>query len=225
MGQKSNPNLLRLQINKAWKSIYYAEGREYGKILLEDYSIRKNIESKYSAAQINDIIIRRPSNKSIIIDVAVRKPGVIIGKSGEGIEALKKNLQRSTNAEEVSINVEEIKKPDLEARLILENIAVQIAKNPPSYKKAIKRAIANTAKYREIKGIKVCISGRLGGAEIARQETFKKGTIPLHTFRANIEYCLKVIKTTFGVLGVKLWLHKEATVKSGSFANRRQRAY
>jgi len=205
MGQKVNPHGFRVgpTLFKGWDSVLYAE-KDYADKLLEDFKIRSLIMSKYKLAQLNRIVIQRPSN-SIIVNIHSKKPGIIIGKSGSDIEKLKKKLEKITSTE-VFINIHEIKKPGIDGSIIVQTIAQQL-ENRVSFRKAMKMAIKNSFKQ-GAKGIKVSCSGRLGGAEIARTEWYREGRVPLHTLRANIDYGTAEAKTTYGVIGVKAWVYK-----------------
>ncbi|MBP7189913.1 MAG: 30S ribosomal protein S3 [Rickettsiaceae bacterium] len=206
MGQKVNPHGFRVgpTLIKGWDSVLYAE-RNYGDLLIQDIKIRRMIAKKHSQAQISKILIDRPSNKSVIINIHARRPGVIIGKSGSDIEALKKEILRMTSGE-VYINIHEVKKPDMDASLIAQGIATQLEKRV-AFRRAMKRAMQACMKQ-GAKGIKVSCSGRLGGAEIARTEWYREGRVPLHTLRADIDYSTAEAMTTYGVIGIKVWVYK-----------------
>ncbi len=206
MGQKVNPNGFRVgpTLLRNWDSIFYAEAN-YGKYLIEDIKIRKLIAKECALAQVSRIIIERPSNKNIVVSIYVRKPGVIIGKSGADIEKLKKLISTVATGE-VYINVHEVKKPDMDAVLVAKNVAMQLEKRG-SFRRAMKKAIQSSLKQ-GAKGIKISCSGRLSGAEIARTEWYREGRVPLHTLRADIEYAAAEANTTYGVIGVKVWVYK-----------------
>lgn len=206
MGQKVNPHGFRVgpTLIKGWDSILYARNN-YSDLFLQDISIRNLINKGYNQAQISRIVIERPSNKSIIINIHARKPGVIIGKSGNDIEKLKKDIQNLTS-HEIYINIHEIKKPNIDAAIIAQTIATQLEKRV-SFRKAMKMAMQASFKQGGL-GIKISCSGRLGGAEIARTEWYREGRVPLHTLRADIEYSLAEAITTYGVIGVKVWVYK-----------------
>ena len=206
MGQKVNPHGFRVgpTLIKGWDSILYARNN-YSDLFLQDVSIRNLINKGYNQAQISRIVIERPSNKSIIINIHARKPGVIIGKSGNDIEKLKKDIQKLTS-HEIYINIHEIKKPNIDAAIIAQTIATQLEKRV-SFRKAMKMAMQASFKQGGL-GIKISCSGRLGGAEIARTEWYREGRVPLHTLRADIEYSLAEAITTYGVIGVKVWVYK-----------------
>ena len=203
MGQKTNPIGNRLGIIRGWDSNWYG-GRDYGDKLAEDDKIRKYIHVRLSKASVSNVIIER-TLKLITITVTTARPGIIIGKAGQEVDKLKEELKKITN-KEVQINIHEIKRPELDAQLVAASIARQI-ENRISYRRAIKMAIA-AAMRMNAEGIKVQISGRLNGAEMARSESYKDGRIPLSTFRADIDYALVEAHTTYGRLGVKVWIMK-----------------
>lgn len=203
MGQKVNPIGIRLGISRDWNSKWYAS-KNFGTLLNQDINLRKLIKKKLSNAAVGQIIIHRPANNAIVT-VKTARPGVIIGKKGGGIEALRSELS-STLGVPVHLNIEEIKKPELEATLVAESIAQQLEQRV-MFRRAMKRAVTSALKS-GAKGVKVCVSGRLGGAEIARSESYREGRVPLHTFRANIDYGCAEAKTTYGIIGVKVWIFK-----------------
>ena len=204
MGQKVNPNGLRLGINKDWDSKWYANKSDFSKCLANDIKIREYFEKSQKANGISKVQIERNSKRCEII-VHTAKPGVIIGRGGEQIEAMKKELSKLIN-EEVQISIVDIKKPDMNAQIVADSIAAQI-ENRASFRMAQKRAIRNAMKA-GAKGIKTLVSGRLGGADMARSEGYTEGTIPLHTLRADIDYATAEADTTFGKIGVKVWIYK-----------------
>lgn len=204
MGQKVNPNGLRLGINKTWKSKWYVDPREYADTLHEDLKLRKELEnsSETKGAEISDIeIIRHPQRITIVIHTS--RPGIIIGAKGSNIEKIGAKLQKLAQ-KKIQIKIKEIKKPEGDATLIAMNIARQL-KSRGSFRRALKMAVSNAMKA-GVQGIKVRISGRIGGAEMARVSQYKEGRIPLHTFRANIDFGTARSLTTFGVIGVKVWV-------------------
>ena len=203
MGQKTNPIGNRLGIIRGWDSNWYG-GRDYGDKLAEDDKIRKYINARLSRASVSNIIIER-SVKLIVITVKTARPGIIIGKGGSEVDKLKEELKKITS-KEVQLNIFEIKRPELDAFLVGSSIARQI-ENRISYRRAIKMAIA-AAMRMNAEGIKIKISGRLNGAEMARSESYKEGRIPLSTFRADIDYAIVEAHTTYGRLGVKVWIMK-----------------
>ncbi len=204
MGQKVSPIGLRLGNNKDWQSKWYAENKDFSKYLLNDIKIREYLEKKYKDAAVSSILIERtPKQVEVIINTA--KPGVVIGHGGEEIEKVKKELSKLVN-EEIIISIKEVKNPNIDANIVAEDIAKQI-ENRVSFRVAQKRAIRNAMKA-GAKGIKTAVSGRLGGADMARTEGYTEGTIPLHTLRADIDYAHKEADTTFGKIGVKVWIYK-----------------
>ncbi len=204
MGQKVNPNGLRLGINKDWDSKWYANKKDFSKYLANDVKIRNYFEKNQKSNGISKVQIERNSKRTEII-VHTSKPGVIIGRGGEQIEAMKKDLSKLVN-EDIQISIVDIKKPDMNAQIVADSIAAQI-ENRASFRMAQKRAIRNAMKS-GAKGIKTLVSGRLGGADIARSEGYTEGTIPLHTLRADVDYATSEADTTFGKIGVKVWIYK-----------------
>ncbi|HFX17590.1 MAG TPA: 30S ribosomal protein S3 [Flavobacteriales bacterium] len=203
MGQKTNPIGNRLGIIKGWDSNWYG-GKNYGDKIAEDYKIRQYIKARLPKANISKVIIER-TLKLITVTITTSRPGIIIGKQGSEVDKLKSELAKLTG-KSVQVNVFEIKRPELDANLVAQNIARQI-ENRISYRRAIKQAIASTMRM-NAEGIKVQISGRLNGAEMARSESYKDGRIPLSTFRADIDYALEEAHTTYGRLGIKVWIMK-----------------
>lgn len=205
MGQKVNPIGIRLGFTKKSNSFWYPDGDSFANILKNDIEIREYIiKSLPKSSAVSKIFIER-IGQNVKIEISTAKPGIVIGKKGEDIEKLRSKLSTSYGIS-VSINVEEIKKPDLDAYLVADNIATQLKKRV-MFRRAMKRAIINAIKQ-GAKGIKVAVSGRLGGAEIARREWYKEGRIPLHTFKADIDYGFSEAKTTYGLIGVKVWIYK-----------------
>lgn len=204
MGQKVNPIGYRLGVNKTWDSKWYAKKNEFGTTLNKDIKIREYIKKNLKDAAVASVIIERKKDKcEVTINTA--KPGVIIGRGGEDIEKLRKSLSKYVG-EEVYISIVEVKNPDLVAKLVADNIAAQIANRAP-FRSAQKRALRNTMKA-GAKGIKTSVSGRLAGAEMARTEGYTEGTVPLHTLRADIDYAHSEADTTYGKIGVKVWIYK-----------------
>ena len=203
MGQKVNPTSIRLKINESWKSLWFG-GQNYADNLISDLKIRKMLETRLKEASLSEIIIRRDANK-VTIDIHAGRPGVIIGRGGAGTDELKKILQKSLTGR-VQINIIEVKKPDADASIIAQNVASQIERRIP-FRRAIKQAIEK-AKESGVQGIKILVSGRLNGADIARSEKNSFGTVPLSMFKSNIEYRHIQAHTTFGVIGVKVWVYK-----------------
>lgn len=205
MGQKVNPIGYRLGVNKDWQSKWYKNKKEYGSTLMKDLKIREYLEKNLKDAAVASITIERKKNRcEVTINTA--KPGVIIGRGGEDIDKLRKALSKEVN-EEVYVNIQDVsKQADLCAQLVADNIAMQIENRAP-FRSAQKRAIRNTMKA-GAKGIKTLVSGRLGGAEMARSEGYTEGTVPLHTIRADIDYAESEANTTYGKIGVKVWIYK-----------------
>lgn len=212
MGQKVNPNIQRIGIIRNWDSKWYADKRNYSKLLMQDLEIQKIIGEKLADASVSRIEIHRTANK-VIVHIHSAKPGLIIGRQGAGIEALKEELERKFH-EEFSLSIKEISKPTLDAHLLADSIAKQIEKRI-SYRRACKMAIDKAIESGAL-GAKVNVAGRLNGVEIARSEFFSKGKIPLHTFRADIDYALVHARTTYGTIGVKVWIYKGDVFKKKS---------
>lgn len=204
MGQKSNPILLRLGVNRTWNSVWYANKRNYAQYLKQDYEIKKFILNYFQRQLVQNVYIER-LHKKCIISIFTPRPGVIIGRKGNEIDVLRKKLLQLTS-EDVVINITEVKKPETSAFLIAENIAVQIERRV-SYKKAMKRAIQSAMRC-GAQGIKIACAGRLGGAEIARDEYYKEGRIPLHTLRSDIDFAVSEAYTAYGICGIKVWVYK-----------------
>ena len=204
MGQKVSPIGLRMGINKTWESKWYAGNKDFAKFLENDVKIRKFLYAKLKDAAVASIVIERSNGKTEVI-INTAKPGVVIGHSGEEIEKIKKELSKLVK-EDISISIMEVKNPDLNARLVAEGIAHQI-ENRVSFRVSQKRAIRNTMKA-GAKGIKTAVSGRLGGADMARTEGYTEGNIPLHTLRADVDYAHVEADTTYGKIGVKVWIYK-----------------
>jgi small subunit ribosomal protein S3 len=204
MGQKVNPIGLRVGISRGWDSVWFAKKRDYGRLLIEDYKIRAYIKKNVINSGVSQVIIERTSKKCIVT-IHTSRPGFVIGKRGSDVEKIKKNLSTITKSE-VSLNVKEVKKPELNAYLVAENIAQQLVKRI-AYRKTMKRAIQSALRL-GAKGIRVCLSGRLAGNEIARTEWLREGSVPLHTFRADVDYSEAEALTTYGIIGVKVWIYK-----------------
>ena len=204
MGQKSNPIGLRLQINRTWDSRWYAEGAEYGRMLLEDIKIRKFIFDTLPQAAISKVVIERPA-KNCRVSIYAARPGVIIGKKGADIEKLKKLINKFTTAE-VSLNIVEIRNPEVDAKLVAQGIADQLIRRI-AFRRAMKRAMQSAMRL-GAEGIKITCGGRLGGAEIARVESYREGRVPAHTLRANIDYAEAEALTAYGIIGIKCWIFK-----------------
>jgi len=204
MGQKSNPIGLRLQINRTWDSRWYAEGADYGRLLLEDLKIRAYIMKTLPQAAISKVVIERPA-KLARISIFAARPGVIIGKKGADIEKLRRTLGAMTSSD-VSLNIVEIRKPEVDSKLVAQGIADQLERRI-AFRRAMKRAVQSAMRL-GAEGIRVNCGGRLGGAEIARSESYREGRVPLHTLRANIDYAEATAHTSYGVCGVKVWVFK-----------------
>lgn len=204
MGQKVNPHGLRIGIIKDWDTKWYAGSKEFSTYLVEDVKLRKYVKQKLFAAGIARIEIERAANK-IKMNIHTAKPGIVIGRQGAGIEALRKELEKMTG-KSVLLNITEIRQPDQNAQLVAENIAAQLEKRT-SFRRAMKQAMTRALKF-GAKGIKTNCSGRLGGAEIAREEHYHEGTIPLQTLRADIDYGFAEASTTYGKIGCKVWIYK-----------------
>ena len=204
MGQKVNPVGLRLGVNRTWDSRWFAAGADYGRLLHEDLRVRAELKKRLYQAGVSRIIIERPHKKCRITIYAAR-PGVIIGKKGADIEKLRKDVAAITGGE-VHLNIVEIRKPEADAQLIAENITAQLERRI-AFRRAMKRAMQSAMRL-GAKGIRINVSGRLGGAEIARMEWYKEGRVPLHTLRADIDYGFAEAKTTYGIIGVKVWVFK-----------------
>ena len=203
MGQKVNPIGIRLGIVKDWNSKWYA-GKNYAQLLNQDIDLRKYLKKKLMSAAVSRIQIERPANNAVVTIHSAR-PGVLIGKKGGGIEALRSEISKKLGVP-VHLNVEEVRKPELDSTLVAESIAQQLEQRV-MFRRAMKRAVTSALKA-GAKGIKICVSGRLGGAEIARSEWYREGRVPLHTFRADIDYGTAESKTTYGIIGVKVWIFK-----------------
>ena len=204
LAQKVNPNGLRLGINKDWQAKWYAKSTDFGRLLNNDIKIRQYIFKKFKDAGISTVLVERNKKRTEVF-INTAKPGLIIGQSGESVEKAKKALSKMVN-EDVQLSIVEVKQPDMVAQLVADSIAHQL-ENRVSFRIAQKRALRNTMKA-GAKGIKTLVSGRLGGADIARSEGYTEGTIPLHTIRADIDYATSEADTTFGKIGVKVWIYK-----------------
>jgi small subunit ribosomal protein S3 len=207
MGQKVHPTGIRLGIATDWRSKWYAEGEEYSKFLNKDIEVRDYLNTKLKHASISQIRIERPA-KSIYITVATARPGVVIGKKGEDIEKLRQHISKLTSVHinNVKVNVEEIRKPELDAHLVAESIANQLERRI-MFRRAMKRSVGNAMRL-GAEGIKINVAGRLNGAEIARGEWYREGRVPLHTLRADIDYATAEANTSYGIIGIKVWIYK-----------------
>lgn len=219
MGQKVNPTGLRVGVIKDWESRWYADDKDFGATLVEDYKLRKFLLDRLKAAGVPKVEIERDA-KRVRINVFCAKPGIVIGRGGSEIEKLKAEVEKMLG-KPVSINIVEIKQPDLDATLVAENIAGQLERRV-SYRRAVKQAIGRTMRL-GAKGIKVQVSGRLGGAEIARSESYHEGTIPLQTIRADIDYGFVEAATTYGRIGVKVWIYKGEVLHDNNNTNNNSR--
>ena len=204
MGQKVNPIGFRLGINRGWDSVWYAKKKDFGNYLIEDFKIRDYIKKNVVNSGVSKVMIERTSNKCYVT-IYTSRPGFVIGKKGADIEKIKKNIGKITDSE-VNVNIKEIKKPELNASLAAENIAQQLVKRI-AYRRAMKRCMQSAMRL-NAKGIKVMVSGRLAGNEIARTEWLREGSIPAHTLRANIDYGVAEALTTYGIIGIKVWIYK-----------------
>ena len=204
MGQKTNPIGLRLGINRNWDSIWFAKKENYGNLLVEDYKIREYVKKNITNSGVSQVIIERTAKKCIV-SILTSRPGFVIGKKGSDVDKIKKNLTKISSSE-VSLNIKEIKKPELNAYLVAENIAQQLVKRI-AYRRAMKRGMQSALRLGG-KGIRVCLSGRLGGNEIARTEWLREGSVPLHTLRAEVDYAEAQALTTYGIIGIKVWIYK-----------------
>lgn len=209
MGQKVNPTMIRLKINKEWTSTWFADKGKYAEYLNADIKAREFIQKKFAAAGISRIQIERPA-KNAGIHILAARPGVILGKKGGDVDSLRSELSAMLGMP-VHVSIEEVKKPDVDAKLVAENIAQQLERRV-MFRKAIKKAVQLAQKAGAL-GIKVNVSGRLGGAEIARSEWVREGRVPLHTFRADIDYNVAEANTTYGIIGVKVWIFKGEVFK------------
>ncbi|MCA0402573.1 MAG: 30S ribosomal protein S3 [Proteobacteria bacterium] len=203
MGQKVNPIGIRLGINKDWNSKWYAS-KNYADLLNQDINLRKDLKKKLMAAAVSKIRIERPANNAVVT-IHTARPGIIIGKKGGGIEAIRSEIASKLGVP-VHLNIEEVRKPELDSTLAAEAIAQQLEQRV-MFRRAMKRAVTSAMKA-GAKGVKICVSGRLGGAEIARSEWYREGRVPLHTFRADVDYGTAEAKTTYGIIGVKVWIFK-----------------
>jgi small subunit ribosomal protein S3 len=215
MGQKVSPIGFRLGINKTWNSKWYRE-QGYADWLKEDIAIRKWVTEKYKSAGISSIDIERAANKCKV-GIHAARPGLLIGKKGAGIEQLKGELQKKTTSE-LFLNIHEVRKPEADAQLIAENVAQQLERRV-AFRRAMKKVMQSAQKF-GVKGIRVAVTGRLGGAEMSRQEWYREGRVPLHTLRADIDYGFSQAQTTYGIIGCKVWLFKGEVLAQAKQANR-----
>jgi small subunit ribosomal protein S3 len=212
MGQKINPVGFRLAVNRNWSSKWYANKRSFGPMLAEDIKVRDFLKRKLAHASVGRVLIERPA-KDARITIFSARPGVVIGKKGEEIESLKAELRRIMGVQQVHVNIEEIRKPEIDAQLIADSIAQQLEKRI-MFRRAMKRAMQNAMRL-GAQGIKIMSAGRLNGIEIARTEWYREGRVPLHTLRADIDYGMGEAKTTYGVIGIKCWVYKGEIMPKG----------
>ena len=217
MGQKVNPYGIRLGINKTWSSRWFSKN-EYTKLLHQDLKIKKYVENKLKNASISKINIERAAKK-LRVSIYSSRPGIIIGKKGADIETLKNDLSKMSNLE-VFLDIKEVRKPEVEARLVAENIATQLEKRI-SFRRAMKKAVQSAMRL-GAKGVKVVCSGRLGGAEIARTEKYHEGSVPLHTLRGDIDYSTAEAETTYGICGIKVWINKGEILSKDPYASEKK---
>ena len=217
MGQKVNPNGIRLGINRTWSSRWFSN-YDYAKLLHQDLEIKKYVEQKLKNASISKVNIERAAKK-LRISIYSSRPGIIIGKKGADIESLKNKLSKLSNLE-VFLDIKEVRKPEVEAKLVAENIATQLEKRI-SFRRAMKKAVQSSMRL-GAKGVKVVCSGRLGGAEIARTEKYHEGSVPLHTLRSDIDYATAEAETTYGICGIKVWINKGEILKKDSYASEKK---
>jgi small subunit ribosomal protein S3 len=210
LGQKVNPIGFRLALNKDWRSRWFADKRDFGKLLKEDIDIREMVAGRLKDAAVSDIYIERYANR-IRITIKTARPGLVIGRKGEDIDKLREILAKRTG-KEIYVEIAEVKKPDIDAQLVAVNVAMQLERRV-SHRRAMKRAL-QMAMDKGALGIKILVAGRLNGAEIARSESYKEGKIPLHTLRANIDYGTTEANTVAGIIGIKVWICKEAETKA-----------
>ena len=220
MGNKVNPIGLRLQVNRTWDSRWYAPTREYGALLHEDLAIKKFIRKNCAQAGVSRVVIERPHRKCRVT-IHTARPGVIIGKKGADIEKLRKQLSQFTDSE-LHLNIVEVRKPEIDAQLVGENIAQQLERRI-AFRRAIKRAVQNAMRMGAL-GIRINCAGRLGGAEIARTEWYREGRVPLHTLRADIDYAHVEAKTAYGIIGIKTWIFKGEILEHDPQARDRRQA-
>lgn len=207
MGQKVHPTGFRLGISTSWTSTWYAEGRDYARYLNEDIEIREFLRKKLAQASVSRVEIARPA-RSAQVTIHTARPGIVIGKKGQDVEALRRELaeRMGLDRNNVKINIEEIRKPEIDALLVAEGIAQQLEKRI-MFRRAMKRSVANAMRLGAL-GVKINVAGRLNGAEIARSEWYREGRVPLHTLRADVDYGFAEAHTTYGVIGVKVWIFK-----------------
>jgi len=209
LGQKVNPLGIRLNITRTWDSIWYAD-KDYSNYLIEDQKIRKFLKNRLSHASLSKIILERTGEK-VRVKLFTARPGIVIGKKGSEIELLKKDLERLINRKAV-IDIQEVRRPEADAQLVAENIAQQLVRRV-AFRRAMKKAVTSAQRF-GVKGIKISCSGRLGGAEMSRCEWVREGRVPLHTLRADVDYALAEANTTYGIIGIKVWIFKGEVLKT-----------
>ena len=219
MGQKVNPNGFRVGVIKDWNTRWYASKKDFADFLVEDRKIRDFVKKKYYQASISRIEIDRAAGK-ITVSIFTARPGLLIGKGGTGIDAIKEDIKKAIG-KDVSVNIMEIRDPDADAQLVAENIASQLEKRI-SFRRAMKQSMGRAMQKNSVKGIKLIVSGRLGGAEIARSEGYHDGSIPLQTMRADIQYGFAEAKTTYGRIGCKVWIYKGELLGKRGASDRRE---
>ena len=221
MGHKVNPNGLRIGVNKTWNSTWYADKKDFAKFLVEDSKIREFICNKYAMCSISKVVIERTENR-LTVNVYTAKPGMLIGVKGAEIDVIRNSIAKLTGkkASNITLNIKEVKRPDNDATLVAQGVAQQLEKRV-SYKRCAKMAIQKVMKS-GAQGVKVMISGRLNGAEIANSEFFHEGSLPLHTLRADIDYGTAEAHTTFGVVGVKVWVYNGNIIKKPSISKQEE---
>ena len=219
MGQKVNPNGFRVGVIRDWNTRWYASKKDFADFLVEDRKIRDFVKKKYYQASISRIEIDRAAGKTTV-SIFTARPGLLIGKGGTGIEVIKEEIKKATG-KDVSVNIMEIRDPDADAQLVAENIASQLEKRI-SFRRALKQAMGRAMQKNSVKGIKLMVSGRLGGAEIARSEGYHDGSIPLQTMRADIQYGFAEAKTTYGRIGCKVWIYKGELLGKRGASDRRE---
>lgn len=221
MGQKVNPIGLRVAVNKAWRSRWFADKKTFGTLLNEDLSIRDMVKKRLESAAVSDMIIERYANR-VRVTIFTARPGIVIGRKGQDLDKVRDDLAKKTG-KEVYLEIREVRNPDTNAQLVAESVALQMERRV-SFRRAMKRAI-KMAMDLGVKGIRIRVAGRLGGAELARTEWYKEGTIPLHTLRQNIEYGFTEAHTTAGKIGVKVWVCKEQEEPEKPVRGRANAAY
>ena len=219
MGQKVNPNGFRVGVIKDWNTRWYASKKDFADFLVEDRKIRDFVKKKYYLASISRIEIDRAAGKTTV-SIFTARPGLLIGKGGTGIEVIKEDIKKAVG-KDASVNIMEIRDPDADAQLVAENIASQLEKRI-SFRRALKQAMGRAMQKNSVKGIKLMVSGRLGGAEIARSEGYHDGSIPLQTMRADIQYGFAEAKTTYGRIGCKVWIYKGELLGKRGASDRRE---